>query len=387
MFSPPSPISVHFGALDTRLLQLQGRPGRWSVKAAHCLPAKGKARHAEVADQLKPMLRSLRFRGKNSVISLSGEAVAVSLVPVDAAARPRLEQLLQDAAGRAVEDVEGVSYRYLSLSESSANAENQREELLLLTAGQSEIRRCTEAIQGMGLLPVGLEMNAFPIARALHQVQMNRDESWGFLNLGLNNSAFGIFYQNELRFLKPLQTDGNRLLQALQRVTQRIQGRQEAAEDFGGVGMVDLLAGGVQSEAAEAVGSESPASVETSATATLEASPSGNPSLQSIQEEAVEHAAEILKALRMETEMLVQEVRACERHFSNRNQGEKVERIFLTGFGAALPEIDKALESTLGKEVEIAKPFSSLCIQAPEEVLQEEHLWCTALGLALRAYA
>lgn len=109
--------------------------------------------------------------------------------------------------------------------------------------------------------------------------------------------------------------------------------------------------------------------------------------LPDIQRQAVGNARVILQALKMEMEALSAEVRACVRHFSNRHRGQQIQSIRLTGFGASLPEVENAVCTAMTLETRIARPFTELCIKAPEEVLAEEHLWTIPLGLALRNQA
>ena len=60
--------------------------------------------------------------------------------------------------------------------------------------------------------------------------------------------------------------------------------------------------------------------------------------------------------------------------------------LFLTGLGAGLPEVEGALDSALGIPTSVANPFQRMGISLPDGLHQEEHLWCAALGLAIRGY-
>jgi Tfp pilus assembly PilM family ATPase len=105
-----------------------------------------------------------------------------------------------------------------------------------------------------------------------------------------------------------------------------------------------------------------------------------------LTKKAVGHATELMHTLRMESEALAQEVRACLRHFANRHRGAKLHNLQLAGFGAALPEVENALQNALNLPTTVAQPFTDLGIKAPESVLAEQHLWCIPLGLAMRGY-
>jgi len=361
-----SPVAIHFGALETRLLELRGGPGRWRVGVAESFPARGRTRHAEAAARIKGRLKTLRLRQKDAAVALAGDTVSVSLVPVDEHSRPRLQALLQETAARAVQDEEGVVFRCLKLATGGHEGGTLRDEYLLLAVGRSELRRSQEALRALGLRPVGMEMNAFPIARALHLGRPGAEQAWGFLHLGFGQGLFGIVDQGEVRFLKPLQVGGERLLSTLQRRLAR-----GGAE--GGPSVADLLAGDASGAAADeepAAASQQPGSV-----------------LAVVQEAAVAQAEELLAALHLQATALAQEVRACIRHFTSRFPGRQVQDVRLTGFGAVLPVVDRALEQTLGLPVAPARPFTELAIRAPEEVLAEEPRWTAALGLALRAHA
>jgi Tfp pilus assembly PilM family ATPase len=356
-----SPIAVHFGALDTRVLQLKEGPGGWSVRCAETVAGSGSARHAAAVESLAPRLKDLKLRGKDCLVSISGENVAVSLVPVDPHNRGRMQQTLKETALRSITDAEGVTYRYMPLTDDDTGpqAANVREELLLLAVGQSEMRRCTTALESLRFRPVSLEVSAFPLARTMQAVQSNIETPWGFLHLGFNHSIFGIMLGGELRFMKPMQLTGERLLSTLEKSLARFDEPDTQA-------ITDLLTG-MDEEV------EQPLKVTAN-------------TVPMLTKKAVGHATELMHTLRMESEALAQEVRACLRHFANRHRGAKLHNLQLSGFGAALPEVQNALQNALNLPTVVAQPFTDLGIKAPESVLAEQHLWCIPLGLAMRGY-
>jgi len=370
-----SPIAIHFGALDTRILQLQKGARNWSVRMARTFSARGRNRHFLVTEEIKKNLKGLKSRGKDAVLATAGSDVAVALIPVEASQRGRIRETLEESAQVAVKDDEGVVYRYLPLS---TYTERSRvlEECLLLTTGASEIRRCTTAAEAIGLKPVGMEMNAFAIARAL---QAGRDEpgpAWGFLHLGFDRSLLGIFHEGEVRFLKPLQVKGSDFLETLQRTLEGA-GREEDPPGLAPEVMDLLGAAGTSPDP-----DEEQQTLENARPSTV----LDRAYIASLGDQAVKHAVEILTALRNESEALAQEVRACLRHFASRRKGARVEEIVLGGFGAALPEVEKAVARSLSIPTRRARPFTDLGIKAPEELLAEEHLWTTAVGLAIRGF-
>jgi len=468
-----TPVAIHYGGLETRVLQLHGRPGSWTIRVAATLHGPGPHRDAAAMDALATGLSGIRRRGRDCLIGLSAEAIDISLVPVEEAQRHRKAQILRDRAARAVEDPEGVTYRSLELGGVSPEGAPARDEYLLLTLGQGVLRRCTETAEAARLRPVGLEADAFALAR-LHALQgADHEGACGFLHLGFEHSFFGILHEGEVRFLKPLQVHAGRMLQALERglpgedagaapgaaeeaavpaeggglpagvprvdpshlLTSPAEGGlpfpAELAESFGAgpaaepeaeeahqeagreeaaaPGLLDLLtAGGEAGAAAAPKPDPEPApdaeAVEEDhaapATALLEepreasaegddaeAEPRAYRQLRRVRVLAEEQAHRVLHALRLETEALAQEVRACLRHFHNRHPGARVHDIRLSGFGADLPEIGTALGSAFGLPVEKVRPFSSLGMPVSRRLSEEEHLWAVAVGLALRVCA
>ncbi|MFQ5748259.1 MAG: pilus assembly protein PilM [Planctomycetota bacterium] len=369
-----SPVAIHFGALDTRLLQLQKGARNWSVRMARTFSARGRNRHFQVAEEIKKNLKGLKSRGKDAVLATAGADVAVALIPVDATQRGRIRDTLEEAAQAAVQDEEGVVYRYLPLS---TYTERSRilEECLLLSTGASEIRRCTTAAEALGFRPAGMEMNAFAIARALQAGRDGSGPAWGFLHLGFDRSLLGIFHEGEVRFLKPLQVKGNDFLETLQHT---LKGSGDGGDPASFSPEVMNLLGTAGSSPDP---SEEPAQEDDQPATALDQA-----YIASLGDQAVKRAVEILTALRNESEALAQEVRACLRHFASRSKGTRVEEIVLGGFGAALPEVEKAVARSLSIPTRMARPFTDLGIKAPEELLAEEHLWTTAVGLAIRGF-
>jgi Tfp pilus assembly PilM family ATPase len=335
-----SPIAIHFGEMESRLLQLAGGPGGWKVHLSAAAHAEGGLRQPKAIESFAEALKGKKIKGKDAVLATSGHGSAVNLVPLDPHHRSRLQQTLQETALRSIDDTEGVAYRYLPLA-SGSGEQSQREEFLLLSLGQTEIRRCTEASDLLGLRPVGLENSAFPIARALSASHGESEDPWGFLHIGFASSLFGIVHQGEIRFLKPMQSNGETWLNTIAACINE-------EEDQSQVGSQAVL---------------------------------------TMQRQAVGHAVQIMHALRLEAEALAQEIRACLRHFSARHKGARLESVFLTGFGAALPEVETAIGNALAIPTAVAKPFSALGMDTPPEILAEEHLWCAPLGLALRGAA
>lgn len=371
-----SPLALHFGSLETRLLELRGGPGRWRVTAAESFPARGRTRHAEAAAAIKPRLKALRLRQKDAAVALAGDTVSVSLVPVDEHSRPRLAVLLQETAVRAVQDDEGVVFRSLKLATGGHEGGTLRDEYLLLAVGQSEIRRCQEALRALGMRPVGLEMNAFPVARALHLARPEVEAPWAYLHLGFSQGLFGIVDGGEVRFLKPLQVSGERLLETIQRRLAR--GGDDAAPSVS-----DLLSGGTPGTAGQAGAGEDAEPGEDAGVAL--APVPATATLGALREAAVARAQDVLAALHLQAASLAAELRACMRHFASRFPGRQVSDVRLTGFGADLPGVDEALTRALGLPVTKARPFTELGIRAPDSVLAEEARWTAALGLALRS--
>jgi Tfp pilus assembly PilM family ATPase len=360
-----SPIGVHFGALDTRILQLRESRGRTAVAASCCVPAQGRNRQAAVAEHLAPRLKDLGFRGADCTVGLSGQEVAISLVPIDAQSRARLTQILQETAARSAQDEEGVEFRCLPLNPAGAkDAPDQlREEYLVFTVGNSDRRRSLTSLEALKWRPVGLEASAFPVVRALAPAMAATGAPWGVLHLGFSHSLFSIVVDGEIRFLKQMHLSGERLLGTLH---QALRDGDAHGEDT--ARLAQMLT------ASSASGAEPEA-------------PVGPALLPEIQRQAVGNARAIIQALKLEMEALSAEVRACVRHFSNRHRGLQIQSIRLTGFGASLPEVENAVCSAMTLETRIARPFTELGIQAPEEILAEEHLWTVPLGLALRTKA
>lgn len=361
-----SPVGLHFGSLDTRLMQLTGSPRGWTVRAAEVAPAQGSTRHSQAATTLSTHING-QILGKDTVISVSAGEAAMTVVPIEASKTDRLRAMLEEAAARAIEDAEGINYRFLPLQRSLQDA-NERDEYLLLCLGQSEQRRCINASEALGLRTVGLEISSFPVARALTYATREQKEATGFLHLGFDHAYFGIAFENEMRFLKPMERNGADLLDSM----------HQAAEPLEDVHSAQAMALGFLTETS---GAES----ETEGEEAENSGANATTMLAHVCRQAEdERGAAMLRALRVQGASLGQEVRACLRHFHARNPGIAVGSVSLSGFGGGLPGIAGLLEQSLKIDVELAQPFTQIGIGAPAEVLREQHLWCAPLGLALR---
>lgn len=363
-----SPVGLHFGSLDTRMLQMTGSPRGWTVRSAEVAPAQGATRHSQAATYLSTSMKG-QILGKDVVLATTAAEAAMTVVPIEHGQADRLRAMLEEAAARAIEDPEGINYRYLPLKRTLQDA-NERDEYLLLCLGQSEQRRCSAAAEALGLRPVGLEISAFPVARALTYTTRDQREATGFLHLAFDHAFFGIAYDGEMRFLKRMERTGADLLSSM----------HAAAEPLEDVHSAQAMALGFLTESEEQSGMEQDeASADASNATTM---------LTHVKRQVEEDSgAAMLRALRVEGATLGQEIRACLRHFHARNPGIAVEGVALSGFGAGLPGLDSLLEQSLKLDVELAQPFTKIGIGAPADVLREQHLWCSPLGLALRDQA
>lgn len=360
-FRSRSPIAVHFGALDTRLLQLFEGRRHHAVAACEVVDAAGRSRQTAVAETLAPRLKQLGFHGRDCAIGLSSQEVSTTLIPIDAQSRPRRAAILQETAARAVQDEEGVDYRCLSLHvRANQDGGTVHEEYLVFALGASDKRRSLTACEALGWRPVSMEAAPFALVRALAPVNGADGQVWGVLHVGFSHSLFAIMQGHEIRFLKQMHLTGERLLATLHRSLQ-----DESAPTQDAAQLARLLnAGGADAQAEARVGPGV---------------------LHDVQRMAVGRAGAVLEALRLETEAFAGEVRACIRHFASRHGGMRLETLRLSGFGASLPELEAVIGGALSVDATVARPFSERGIRAPDAILNEEHLWTIPLGLALRS--
>lgn len=358
--SARSPIAVYFGALDCRILQLHEGRRSLAVAAHEVVEAAGRTRQTSVAEALAPRLKTLGFAGRDCAVGLSNQEVAMTLIPIDAQSRPRRAAILQETAARAVQDEEGVEYRCLAVhEEEESGADSAREEYLVFTLGSSGKRRSVDAIEALKWRPVSMEAAPFPLVRALAPRNADQHQVWGVLHLGFSHSLFAIVAGTEIRFLKQMHLTGERLLATLHHALQ-----DETSAASGDAARLARILNAGESASESHVG------------------PAVLPDVQRL---AVGRAQAVLDALKLETEAFAGEVRACIRHFANRHGGVRLESLRLSGFGAALPEMETVISNVLAVDARIARPFTERGIRAPEEILAEEHLWTIPLGLALRS--
>lgn len=360
LFTLRSPIAVHFGALDCRILQLTEGRRSLSVAAHEVVECMGRTRQTAAAEALAPRLKSLGFHGADCAIGMSSQEVSMTLIPIDAQSRVRRAAILQETAARAVQDQEGVEYRCLAVhEEEEATGESGREEYLVFTIGSSDKRRSMTAVEALKWRPVSMEASPFPLVRALSPTSGTVSECWGVLHLGFSHSFFAIVKGTEIRFLKQMHLTGERLLATLHQAL-----RDDAASSQDAARLARML------NSSQAEGSESQV---------------GPSVLPDVQRRAVGRADAVLKALKLETEAFAGEARACMRHFANRQSGVRLELLQLSGFGAALPELEGVISNALAVDARVARPFTARGIRAPEAIMAEEHLWTIPLGLALRS--
>jgi type IV pilus assembly protein PilM len=290
-----------------------------------------------VADAIQRVLARKSFKAKDVAASVSGNAVIVKKISLPVMTETELADSIYWEAEQyipfAIQDV-NLDYQILD-----AGTEKGTMEVLLVAAKKDKIAEYTGVISQAGRVPVVVDVDAFALQNAY---ETNYGTTGGaivvLLNVGASATNVNILGGDQSLFTRDMSVGGNTYTEALQRELGLSFDDAEQAKKGDSVGPVTF-----------------------------------------------DDVRPVLHAI---TENVLLEIQKTFDFFKATAASEQIDRIFLSGGGAAIHGFAEALEERFGAPVEMLDPFRKIALDWKKLGVDDpERATATAavaVGLALR---
>jgi type IV pilus assembly protein PilM len=339
-----SPIGVAIDADAVRMLQLEWRGDSGVVLASAEIErdpgVEDVASDGALAAKIDEALSARGFKGRRAVVALPSDLVVERHVKVDSTEGQALhDALLFELEPSFPGDVPIV--QHLDVGEVVERGE-KRHELILLAAGVKPTRELLGWLERAELEPVALDVQSCALIRCFMRRRRRGEDQQtqtAIVHIGSRATLMTITVAGHPMFMKQLPLGSEPMIETL---SQRL----------------DLTA------------------------EELRVTPGEDHDV----DEETELAPHVVNALRLAIDSLALELSACLRYHAASRRGLGAMELFLTGPGAEIPGLAKALGEALGQSISRPDPFCQTFsgVTADARVARRFPLWTVPLGLALR---
>jgi len=296
-----------------------------------------------VADAVRRLFATKRFKAKDVVASLSGNSVIVKKITLPAMTEAELSESIYWEAEQYIPfDIQDVNLDYEILDPGTGADSQGSMEVLLVAAKKDKIADYTNVITQAGKTPVIVDVDAFALQNAF-EVNYGFDNNTvvAILNAGASAININILAGSQSVFTRDVSMGGNAFTEAVQK---ELNLPYDAAEQ--------LKKG------------------------------------QDVDGATYEDARAVLKAM---TDNVLLEVEKTFDFFKATAASDRIDRIMLCGGASRVEGFGEALRERFGTEVEAFDPFRQVSCDAKrvgvESLDDVAPVAAVALGLALRRVA
>ena len=291
-----------------------------------------------VADAIRRIFETKRFKAKDVVVSLSGNAVIVKKIALPVMSEAELDESIYWEAEQYIPfDIQDVNLDYQILPSTPGEGGKQTMDVLLVAAKRDKIAEYTGVIAQAGRAAVVVDIDAFAVQNC-YEVNYGLDGGVTvLLNVGASAINVNIIAGEQSLFTRDISMGGNAFTDAVQR-------------EFG-------LAFDVAEQAKK-----------------------GEP----VDGVPFDDIRPVLKTM---SESVVLEIQKTFDFFKATTSMDRIDRIVLCGGGSRVDGLAETLEERFGAPVEFLDPFKTVSVDAARLGVPAADLAPTAavaVGLALR---
>ncbi|MGQ9509572.1 MAG: type IV pilus assembly protein PilM [Thermodesulfobacteriota bacterium] len=338
-------IGLDIGSSSIKLVELSEGKGGYRLQSLGISPLPPEAivdgalmDSVTIIDAIKELVASAKTKTKDVVTSVSGHSVIVKKITLPYMSRAELEESIKWEAERYIPfDINDVNIDFQILEKESENPEIM--DVILVAAKKDIINDYVSVIIEAGLNPVIIDVDAFALENMLAiNYEIEKDETIAMANIGASITNINIIKNNISAFTRDIFKGGNHITEEIQR---QLHIDYEEAEKI-------------------KIGSK----IETN-----------SPSM-------------IQDILQTASESLALEIANSLDFFQSTTTYEKINKLFLSGGGAKIKDLDTLLQQQIGIPVEMVNPFKK--IEYNEKNFDMEYLremgpiMAVGVGLATR---
>ena len=290
-----------------------------------------------VADAIKRLFDTKRFKAKDVVVSLSGNAVIVKKIALPVMTETELDESIHWEAEQYIPfDIQDVHLDYQILESTPGEGGKQTMDVLLVAAKRDKIAEYTGVIAQAGRNPVVVDIDAFAVQNC-YEVNYGLDAGVTvLLNVGASAINVNIIAGEQSLFTRDISLGGNAFTDAVQR-------------EFG-------LAFDVAEQAKKG---------------------------QPVEGVPFEDVRPVLRTM---SETVVLEIQKTFDFYKATAESDRIDHILLSGGASAVDGFAEALGERFGIPVERFDPFRQVAFEKPPsgDLSQLAATTAVAVGLALR---
>ncbi len=320
LFSKHKPlVGLDIGSSSLKLVEIQETPkgyvlSRFSqIAVPKGLIVDGVLSEPEqLGVQIKEVFKRSGCRIKAVVTSLSGHSVIVKKVSFTTMDEEELRELIRDEVSKYLpfDNMEEINFDFQILGENEYNPNLM--EVILVAAKKDIIDNYTEAITGVGLMPIIMDVDSFALETMYEENYDYEDTDVAILiNIGASITNINVVKNGTSIFTRDFTLGGNS-------ITETIQNHLSITFD--------------EAEAIKTGGPEE---------------------MQPLREQGVDSILTFADPICMEIERSID-------YFRSTFGGDEVKQVLLSGGGALIPGIAGELTQRLGIDTELIDPFRKI---------------------------
>jgi type IV pilus assembly protein PilM len=293
-----------------------------------------------VVEAIKELIAEQKIKIKSAAISISGHSVIVKKIMLPLMTEDELDESIRWEAEQYIPfDINDVNIDFHILGVPEGGEAQDQMNVLLVAAKKDKLAEYTALVSEAGLEPVVVDVDAFTLENMYGiNYEVREGEVVALINIGASLMNINILKGGTFSFTRDIPMGGNKYTEAIQREfnvsyeqAEQIK-RGETREGFDPAALVNIYH-------------------------TLNG----------------ELANEILRSIE---------------YFKSTSANENIEKVYLSGGTARIPDLDTQLAERLGMTVELVNPFNSIEINTkefdPEYLKQVSPMAAVAVGLAIR---
>jgi type IV pilus assembly protein PilM len=352
-----SPIGLDIGSQQVKMAQLKAAGQQWTryhvavAALANAGEPQAPAADEQIVHCLRTKLAGGAFIGKKVIAALPGDEVDIRTitVPLQVEARELPHSIRQEVSTYLPYPLEEAVLDYCIGGEAEHDGTAQRRVLVVSTLRQHVEHRLA-LLQAAGLYCLAIEVLPLAMCRLLVQYQhLPTDSPLLVVDIGHAYSTALILWQGALIYSRTFAWGGELLTQAIMKDLKLPYDKAERLKQQYGI---------------DPQASSLPTLTETQQRLNMQAIP-----------------GLLWEIVRPRLESFVEELERILSYWGARYRGTLVERLYLSGGGAALPQLDTYLQQRMALEVMIV---ASCCQPGVASDSELSPVFATAVGLALR---
>jgi type IV pilus assembly protein PilM len=268
-----------------------------------------------IASSLKGFIQENQIQHNNAVLKIHLESLLIKRIQLPAVPEAELPEAIKWQIKEDVPfDLTQSVLDYSIISKKTKDDGSKVLDIICILAKQEEVKNKALVLKQAGLKCLSVSVLASAYARLIEKYLRDEDSGpWGILHLERDSCYLAIYKQGKLQFYRELPTSIDKLKQALSGVLVSDRGKvelssDEAEEVLFGVGIAQA---------------------------------------GSVYEDKVS-SAQILAMIRPILERLAQELKRSLTYYVSEFEGEKINKIFISGLGPGVPGLDKFLSQESG---------------------------------------